>query len=57
MEYKTDKINILSQYDFLKQIKDIENEEELENFTKKRFFNSIQNVNSKNKKEELKNNG
>ncbi|KLO24208.1 hypothetical protein X275_00975 [Marinitoga sp. 1197] len=53
MEYKNGKINTLSQYEFLKQIKDIENEEELKDFTKKRFFNSIQNVNDKNKKEKL----
>ncbi|WP_165973955.1 hypothetical protein [Marinitoga lauensis] len=57
MEYKNAKINTLSQYDFLKEIKKIENEEELKDFTKKRFFNSIQNVNAKSKKEELKNNG
>ncbi|WGS64636.1 hypothetical protein [Marinitoga aeolica] len=57
MEYKNAKINTLSQYDFLKEIKKIEDEEELKDFTKKRFFNSIQNVNAKSKKEELKNNG
>ncbi|KLO21607.1 MULTISPECIES: hypothetical protein [unclassified Marinitoga] len=56
MEYKNGKINTLSQYEFLKQIKDIENEEELKDFTKKRFFNSIQNVNDKNKKEKLNSN-
>ncbi|MBM7559672.1 hypothetical protein [Marinitoga litoralis] len=50
MEYKN-KIHILSQYDFLKQLKEIENEEEIKNITKKRFFNSIENVNSKENEE------
>ncbi|WP_165144356.1 hypothetical protein [Marinitoga sp. 38H-ov] len=54
MEYKN-KIHILSQYDFLKQIKNIENEEEIKNITKKRFFNSIENVNSKEIKEKKEN--
>ena len=55
MEYKNAKINIMSQYDFLKQLKEINNEEELKLFTKKRFFNSIQNVNEKSSNDEIKN--
>jgi len=55
MEYKNAKINIMSQYDFLKQLKEINNEEELKLFTKKRFFNSIQNVNEKRSNDEIKN--
>jgi len=55
MEYKNAKINTMSQYDFLKQLKEINNEEELKLFTKKRFFNSIQNVNEKSSNDEIKN--
>lgn len=55
MEYKKDKIDILSQYDFLKKIKEIQNEEDLKVFTKKRFFNSIQNVNERSEDKEIKN--
>ncbi|GAB6190063.1 hypothetical protein JCM30566_18060 [Marinitoga arctica] len=54
MEYKNDKINIMSQYDFLKKLKEINNEEELKFFTKKRFYNSIQNVNEKSNDNEMK---
>lgn len=55
MEYKNAKINIMSQYDFLKQLKEINDEEELKLFTKKRFFNSIQNVNEKSSNDEIEN--
>ncbi|AEX85143.1 hypothetical protein Marpi_0706 [Marinitoga piezophila KA3] len=57
MDYQKKNINILSQYDFLKTLKDIENEEVLKDFTKKRFFNSIENANKESESDKIKSKG